>query len=359
MSVFHCTRLAPSPTGALHLGHARPFLVTWWLARQAGAKVWMRMEDLDAGRARPETVGQAYEDLRWLGMDWDPWPCSNGREFGVQPAHILDGVVVQSHRVAEYEAALQRLWELNAVYPCACTRAEIVASVANAGNAPHESDGNVRYPGTCDRAADIAPLRGFSVADVTRHVRERTGKQVCWRLRVPAGTITFDDQVAGPQCFDVHADIGDFPVTRFIGVGTDAGLPAAYQLACVVDDHAMGIDMVVRGDDLLSSTPRQLLLYHALGWNPPRFAHVPLVVGPDGKRLAKRHGESRIAQFRAAGATPGRIVGWAAWRSGQSDAPQEPTATDLLKRFDVAKLPRGRITLEERDLAWLSGRDSI
>ena len=131
------------------------------------------------------------------------------------------------------------------------------------------------------------------------------------------GLWTFDDVIAGRQAFDVGREVGDFPLTRFEGAWPRPG----YQLACVVDDHAMGIDMVIRGDDLLSSTPRQMLVYEALGWKPPRFAHVPLVIGADGKRLAKRHGESRIAQFRAAGISAERIVGWAAWRCGQMTKP--------------------------------------
>jgi glutamyl-tRNA synthetase len=225
-----------------------------------------------------------------------------------------------------------------------------VASVQNAGNAPHDSDGNVRYPGTCDIAADLAPLRGLAVQDATNLVRERTGKNVCWRLRVPAGKIAFEDLIAGPQTVDVHAEVGDFPLTRFAGVGTGAGIPAAYQLACVVDDHAMGIDLVVRGDDLLPSTPRQLLLYRALGLAPPRFAHVPLVIGADGKRLAKRHGESRIAQFRAAGLPPERIAGWAAWRSGQSDRLESLPAQDWIQRFDLSRLSRERLILQEEGL---------
>src|SRR6185369_15289294 len=126
-----------------------------------------------------------------------------------------------------------------------------------------------------------------SMRDVANIVAKETGKNVCWRLRVPEGKIAFQDVIAGPQQFDVAAEVGDFPLTRFDNT-------PAYQLACVVDDHAMAIDCVVRGDDLLSSTPRQMLVYEALGWQPPQFAHVPLVIGPDGKRLAKRHGESRI-----------------------------------------------------------------
>ena len=164
-------------------------------------------------------------------------------------------------------------------------------------------------------------------------------------------------RIGGRQMVDVAKDTGDFPVTRFVErvVGGYA-IPPAYQLACVVDDHAMGIDLVVRGDDLLSSTPRQMLLYRAMGWTLPRFAHVPLVVGADGKRLAKRHGESRIAQFREAGVSPQRIAGWAAWSSGQIDSQREVAATGIVRAFDLSKLPRKRIILGEIDIGWLAGR---
>lgn len=344
---FHTTRLAPSPTGALHLGHARTFLVTWWLARQAGARIFMRMEDLDLQRARPESVAQAYDDLRWLGIEWDPFCSPEAPRFAVEAAHCVDGNVVQSRRVGRYDQALERLWQRGAIYPCTCSRADIAAAVVSAGNAPHESDATPRYPGTCD--GDLSSLRGLTALHATQAVRDRTGKPVCWRLRVAReGPVAFQDLVAGPQRFDVHAEVGDFPITRF-AVASEENLPAAYQLACVVDDHAMGVDLVVRGDDLLSSTPRQLLLYRALGLMPPRFAHVPLVVGPDGKRLAKRHGESRIAQFRAAGVRPEEVVGWAAFTCGLLPARTALSARAALGAFDLHGLPRERVVLAGPD----------
>ncbi|HVX83458.1 MAG TPA: tRNA glutamyl-Q(34) synthetase GluQRS [Phycisphaerae bacterium] len=335
--IFRATRLAPSPTGALHLGHARTFLVSWWMARQAGARVFMRMEDLDAGRARPESVRQAYDDLRWLGITWDAYPGEAG-----------DGEVVQSRRGRLYAAALENLWEREAIYPCTCTRADIAAAVAGSASAPHEGDAGPRYPGTCAGGL-VSRAQCPSVELAERTVREHTRRPACWRLRVPKGPIAFDDLIAGPRAMHVSRDAGDFPLTRFDGT-------PAYQLACVVDDHHMGIDLVVRGDDLLPSTPRQLALYRALGWMPPQFAHVPLVIGADGKRLAKRHGESRIAQFRAAGISPRRIVGWAAWRSGQIDSLREVNALDLVSGFDFSHLPKTRVVLEEPDLAWLAGQ---
>ena len=163
------------------------------------------------------------------------------------------------------------------------------------------------------------------------------------------GEVQFEDAIAGEQWVDVMTDAGDFPLTRF-----DA--TPAYQLACVVDDWAMGIDCVIRGDDLLSSTPRQILAYRAMGVAEekiPRFTHVPLVVGLDGKRLAKRHGESRIAQFRDAGVSPEKVVGWVAWRSGQIAEPREMGVGEVLAGFDLNKVPKERVVLGDADLGWL------
>jgi glutamyl-tRNA synthetase len=356
MIEFHATRLAPSPTGALHLGHARTFLITWWMARQCGANIYMRMEDLDAGRARPEAVRQAYDDLRWLGMDWDAYGESENSKHKTQNSKLeTQNEVVQSERLALYEAALEALWSKGAAYPCVCTRADIAANVAASASAPHEGEAQPRYPGTCRRR--FAPQA--TLADTLAAVRAATGKPACFRFLVPPGNVDFEDVLAGPQSFDVSCESGDFPITRFSEEPPSPPdrvcplFPPAYQLACVVDDHAMGIDLVIRGDDLLPSTPRQILLYQALGYPPPRFAHLSLVVGPDGRRLAKRHGESRIAQFRAAGIAPERIVGWVAWRSGQLERPQEISARDLLPKFDLTRLPHERVILGPEDLAFL------
>jgi glutamyl-tRNA synthetase len=334
---FAATRLAPSPTGALHLGHARTFLITWWLARQAGAKIYMRMDDIDAGRAKPEAVAQAYADLRWLGMDWD--------DYSTRANAVKE--VVQSQRLAVYAEAIERLRIADLIYRCTCRRADILAAVAGSASAPHEGVGGekvVRYPGTC---AAHSHWRDRSVKENLRSAEEAMRKDFCWRLRVPDGMVRFEDLIAGQQEFDVAAETGDFPLTRFDGT-------PAYQLACVVDDHSMGIDLVIRGDDLLASTPRQILVYQALHLKSvPRFAHVPLVVGADGKRLAKRHGESRIAQFREAGVSAERVVGWVAWRSGQVEKPEEMSAREMVERFDLGRLPRERVVLEREDLGWL------
>lgn len=333
---FARTRLAPSPTGALHLGHARTFLVNWWLARRAGARILMRMDDLDLQRRKDESVQQAYDDLRWLGMDWDA--------YKTQDAQLeTQNEVVQSQRAGLYAEALQELWGRGVIFPCTCTRADI----AGAASAPHEGEATPRYAGTCRHHAD---MRGKHprAAEALAQVQQAAGKPACWRMRVEPGVVAVSDAVFGAQQIDVAAEVGDFPLTRFDGT-------PAYQLACVVDDHAMGIDCVVRGDDLLSSTPRQMLVYRALDWRPPQFAHVPLVIGADGKRLAKRHGESRIAQFRAAGVAAERIVGWVAWRSGLIDEPRLLRAGDGVDLFELSKVPRQRIVLGAADFAWLNG----
>jgi glutamyl-tRNA synthetase len=339
---FTCTRLAPSPTGALHLGHARTFLITWWLARSAGARIILRMEDLDSRRAKPASVRQAYDDLRWLGIDWDAGPPDAGGLHD-QPA---SDEYVQSCRREFYEAALDRLWEREAIYPCTCSRAEILAAVAQSAGAPQEGDVEIRYPGTCRPTGEYTDARRDARHAQAEYVQQETGKPFCWRFHVADETVTFTDAVHGAQSWNVHADCGDFPVTRFDGT-------PAYQLAVVVDDAAMGVDMVIRGDDLLGSTPRQLLLARVLGLPEPRYAHVPLVVGPDGKRLAKRHGESRIAQFREHGVSAAAIVGWVAWRSGQIDRPAPMEARELIGRFDLTKLPREQVIMTAEDLAWL------
>jgi len=255
--------------------------------------------------------------------------------------------VVQSERLEIYAGALQTMWERGLVYPCTCTRADILANVAGSASAPHEAEGQVRYPGTCAGTVWDAAMRAQAVAEVAEHIRWATGKNVCWRLRVRGGVVGFEDRIAGAWGFDVEREAGDFPLTRFDGT-------PAYQLACVVDDHEMGIDCVIRGDDLLSSTARQLLIYEALGFAPPTFAHVPLVIGADGKRLAKRHGESRIAQFREQGVRAERIVGWAAWRSGMIGELREMTTAEALGLWDLRKLPRARIVLGQDDMGWLT-----
>src|SRR5947199_5732767 len=237
-------RLAPSPTGAQHVGNARTYLIAWLSARARGGRVVLRLEDIDSPRVKPGAAEQACEDLRWLGLDWD------------------EGPVVQTERLPLYEAALARLRQRERVYPCTCTRSD----VERAASAPHREHEGPAYPGTCAgrRAADAHALGD---------------RPHCWRFRVPGAAPAFVDGFRGPTRIDLRRVGGDFVVWKAPRPGVP-GTPA-YQLAVVVDDADQGVTDVVRGDDLVPSTPRQLLLYEALDLAPPHFTHVPLVVGPD------------------------------------------------------------------------------
>ena len=300
MSSAYIGRLAPSPTGALHLGNARTFMIAWLRARSQGGRLVFRMEDLDHPRDKPGAAAAAVEDLKWLGFDWD-------EEY------------VQSERKDLYREALERLHRDGRVYPCVCSRKD----VENAQSAPHAGE-QLFYPGTCRG-------RFASWAEAADAIAPRTP---CWRFRVPDGTVVrFDDVFAGPFEQDVSHTLGDFPVAR------DA-FGAGYTLAVAVDDALMGVTEVVRGDDLLAATPAQILLYRALGYEPPAFCHVPLVVGTDGRRLAKRHGDTRIAAYRAAGRTPEQLLGQLAATCGWGDG-SPVSLRDLLPRFTLETIPHG------------------
>jgi glutamyl-tRNA synthetase len=299
-------RLAPSPTGAQHIGNARTYLLAWLSLRSRGGRVLLRMEDIDSPRIKPGADRQALDDLRWLGIDWDEGPDLGGPS----------APYVQTERVALYQDALAQLQAQELVYPCTCTRSDVAA----AASAPHVGQEGPIYPGICStrRVADAAEL---------------AGKPFVWRLRTTDAERTLDDLVAGPQQCNVARELGDFVVFKADGT-------PAYQLAVVVDDHAMGVTEVLRGDDLLPSAFRQRELYERFGWEAPRFAHVPLVVGPDGRRLAKRHGDTRLAMLREAGVPAERLVGLVAWSCGLQPTPAPVSAHELLPRFNLDCLPR-------------------
>lgn len=309
-------RLAPSPTGALHLGNARSFLIAWLSVRSRGGTVVLRMEDLDHPKVKPEMADQAIEDLRWLGLDWDEGPDCGGPY----------APYVQSQRIACYRDALEELADAERVYPCTCSRRDVEA----AQGAPHAGEDGVRYPGTCRNryatfAAASAALPEYRIP--------------AWRYRVTEERIRFVDGFHGLQEQAVHQAAGDFVIARHAD-------GAGYMLAVVVDDAAMRITEVLRGDDLLPTTHRQILLYRALGLDAPAFIHVPLVVSSDGRRLAKRHGDTRIATLREQGVAAETIVGvlaywcgWAAW--GECLTPEA-----LLPRFELAQIPKTPAVLE-------------
>jgi glutamyl-tRNA synthetase len=313
-------RFAPSPTGALHLGNARTALLAWLHARAAGGTFVMRVEDLDFGRVRPGIQERQLEELRWLGLDWDEGPDVGGPH----------APYVQSERTDRFEAALRALAAQGRLFECECSRRDIAA----AASAPHAGDEGPRYPGTC-RARVVDP----GVASLTAHGRGRAAL----RFRTEPQEDCFDDLLQGRCCFDAAAETGDFVVRRKDGV-------AAYQLAVVVDDAAMEITHVVRGADLLSSTARQLLLFRALGLAEPRFLHVPLMMGPDGQRLAKRHGAMSLGELREHGADPAAVVGWLASTCGLAAPGESLSPGALVPRFEVAALPAAATVLADEDL---------
>jgi glutamyl-tRNA synthetase len=286
-------RYAPSPTGDLHLGNARTALLAWLWERHAGGRFLLRFEDLDAARVRPGCAQEQAGSLAWLGLDWDGEP------------------VWQSQRIALYAAALETLRQRGALYECFCSRAD----VRRAASAPHGPDGPL-YSGRC-RELD----------DRERAEQRSLGRTASLRVRLD-----------GPS--------GDIVVRRGDGV-------IAYQLAVVVDDAAQGVTRVVRGADLEDSTGRQLELYRLLSLEPvPRYAHVPLLLGADGERLAKRHGAVGLAELRAQGADPRALVGWLAHSAGLLDAARPCTPAELVASFDPALLPHAPTRVEPGELRW-------
>jgi glutamyl-tRNA synthetase len=309
-------RLAPSPTGAQHVGNARTYLLAWLSVRSQGGQVRVRIEDIDSPRVKPGATQQALDDLRWLGLDWD------------------GPVLVQSHNLHPYQSALEQLRANLRVFACTCTRWYI----ERAASAPHADHEGPVYPGTCaHRDSDEIPAEPH-----------------CWRFRLPERTPAFVDRLQGPIGLDLHTLGGDFVIWKAARPPHEAASPA-YQLAVVVDDAAMKVTEVVRGDDLIPSTPRQLLLYEALGWTPPTYTHVPLVVGPDGRRLAKRHGDTRLSALREAGVTPEALVGLLAESCGLSDGrPIMPR--ELLPHFTLQRMPPGPFVLTPEHLVRIGYR---
>ncbi|MCA9120741.1 MAG: tRNA glutamyl-Q(34) synthetase GluQRS [Planctomycetaceae bacterium] len=298
-------RLAPSPTGAQHIGNARTYLLAWLSVRSRAGRIVLRIEDLDSPRVKAWAVEQAMEDLRWLGLDWDEGPDIGGPNASY----------IQSERLNLYHEALERLRAVNVIYPCTCSRSDVLA----AASAPHAGQEGPLYPGTC-----VARSAGDALALGSR--------PFSWRIRSTNQEHCVEDRFIGETRMNVAAELGDFVVAKADGT-------PAYQLAVVCDDHAMGVTEVLRGDDLLPSAFRQLELYKLFGWKQPQFAHVPLVVGPDGRRLAKRHGDTRISTLRKQGVRAESLIGLLALSCGLRETAKPITARELLADFDLAKLP--------------------
>jgi len=314
-------RFAPSPTGAMHLGNARTALLAWLDARAAGGAFVLRIEDLDRPRVVPGAEGTLLSDLAWLGIDWDEGP-DRGGPFAPYR---------QSERAGLYDAAIDRLLADGSAFLCACSRLD----VARAASAPHDfgageaDDHGPRYAGTC---------RGRPVVEVQARAHSQ-GRNPAVRFDGRGARIDFLDEVhgrvvAGPQGID------DFVLRRSDGA-------AAYQLAVVVDDAAMGVTRIVRGDDLIGSTPRQIALYGALGLQVPSFAHVPLVLAPGGERLAKRTRPASITSLRERGIAQETVLAALASSAGlASGAGGRASARELLPGFSLAAIARGPVTLE-------------
>ena len=294
-------RFAPSPSGRMHLGNVFSALLAWLSAKSAGGEILLRIEDLDPARSRAEYAEGIMEDFRWLGLTWD-----------IQAEN-------QSHRKDAYESALELLRQKGLIYPCYCTRDQL-----HAASAPHASDGRVIYPGTC--------------RNLTEDQRVERNKTPSLRIHVPGRVISFVDGLQGPQCLDLEREWGDFIVRRADGV-------AAYQLAVVVDDGSQGVTQVVRGRDLLSSTPAQIYLYELLDLPVPRFYHVPMLLSPDGRRLSKRDRDLDLGQLRGRW-SPEKLLGLLAFRCGLISAWEPVSAAELAAEFSWEKVQKDDIVMD-------------
>lgn len=289
-------RFAPSPSGRMHLGNVCSALVSWLSARSAGDAFSLRLEDLDDRCQSAKNARLIVDDLTWLGIDWDEQ-------------------LTQSARISAYQSAFETLCSRDHVYPCFCSRADL-----HAASAPHASDGTPLYAGTC---------RELTLEQVAKKSRIRPP---AYRIEVPDKTIEFTDGHLGLVRQNLAGECGDFVVRRSDGV-------FAYQLVCVVDDALTGCTQVVRGDDLLSSTPRQLFLYEELGYEAPQFFHHPMLLSPDGRRLSKRDRDLDLGELRARHATPERLVGKLASMLGIIERPVPCMPRELIGEFSWAKLP--------------------
>lgn len=302
-------RLAPSPTGAQHLGNARTHLLAYWSVRQAGGHLLFRIDDLDSPRVKSWAVDQAAEDIRWLGIDWD------------------DGPIMQSKHAKHYVDALEAIRRAGRSYPCVCSRKDIEM----AQSAPHESSfrgEGIVYPGTCAKWS---------------HDQAVPTRPHCWRFRVCDEAIKFKDLLMGDQSCVPATELGDFPIAMKTGQAT-------YQIAVTIDDTLGEVNQVVRGSDLIASTFRQIDLQQTLGLPTPQYAHVPLVRGADGHRLAKRHGDTRLSHYREQGVSAEAIVGWAAHSLGLIDRNEPCQASELVEQFDWAKIPRIDTVIDQETL---------
>lgn len=307
-------RFAPSPSGRMHLGNVFCALMAWLSCRAQRGRMLLRIEDLDPDRSRMEYARLLEDDLRWLGLDWD--------EGGLEAP---GGPCLQSRRLDAYARALERLQKTGDVYPCFCTRAEL-----HAAQAPHASDGSALYSGRCRR------LTQAERADLLQQ------RAPALRLRLPDERVSYEDLICGLVTQNLAQECGDIIIRRRDGV-------FAYQLAVVVDDGEMGVTEVIRGRDLLSSTPRQVFLHRLLGQTPPQFGHVPLLVAPDGRRLSKREMDLDMGALRQIYPSPQPILGRLAFLAGLTDRPEGLSAQDLIPLYRPDALAKDNIIIDPQD----------
>ncbi len=314
------TRLAPSPTGALHLGNIRTFLINWVIARQHGWNVVMRIEDLDGPRVKPGVEAKVLDTLSWIGLDWD------------------SPILRQSDNLSPYSEAMKSLCANGFAYPCDLTRAQI----EGAASAPHERDNIHVVPFTQSLRPETKPS-------------EFTDRETNWRYVLNDDSISFQDTLAGSQQFNIATASGDFVIWS-------KREQPAYQLAVVVDDERQQVTDIIRGDDLLLSTARQISLRRALSLYreeamiEPIYWHLPLVYGDDGRRLAKRHGDTRLQSYQKSGVPVERIIGLIAVWSGVTQVRQTLSLDELVSAFDITGLPNQQIVFTQEDHQWLLGK---
>jgi len=308
---FTKVRFAPSPTGELHLGGARTALFNWLYAKNQGGKFYLRIEDTDPERSKEKFTDQILESLEWLGLDWD------------QP------LVYQSQRLDTYKGRVKELLNTGQVYRCFCSKDELQSA---------RDAGHYRYPGTCRK------LRNDDIK-----LRLNQGQSFTFRFRVPEGDTVYQDLIYGEIHVD-HKELDDFIVVRSDGAPT-------YNYVNVIDDHDMDITHVIRGEDHVANTPKQILLYEALGYDTPIFAHLPMILGPDKKRLSKRHGAPGVQKFRDEGYLPESLLNYLAllgWNPGTED--EIFSLEKLVENFDLSQVQKKGAVWDEKKLHWLSGQ---
>jgi len=317
------TRFAPSPTGHLHIGNARTAIMNWLFSKHSGGQFILRIEDTDQERSTPESEKAILDDLLWLGLSWDEGP-ETGGEYGPYR---------QSKRLEFYKQHAQKLLDDGKAYPCYCSADELEARRKD----QVEKGQSTGYDGRC-----------YQLTDTEKQKLESEGRKPVLRFHVSKNDVTFQDMVKGS--ITIPGDhLSDYVITRADGM-------PMYNFSCVVDDHLMAITHVIRGDDHVSNTPRQILLYNAFDWQLPQFAHIPMILGQDRNRLSKRHGATSVAQYREAGYLPETLLNFLSLLSWSSESGDEILSIErLIKEFDFSRVSKSSAVFDTDKLNWMNG----